>query len=216
MQRLLFRPIWTGLVLLLMFSAVAHAVTISHIQVRIVTGAADLSAGSRVELRIYEAGKAVRHLPLVRGEGWPRNSTRVIPLTLSEPLDPRSVVRFSLYYRAGNPQAPPWEIVAANIELPHREPPDLLLDATLSGVIDRQGELATAERDVSALTCVSDADCDDHLQCSAPERCAPHSAGADARGCVKGAPKSCPVNQVCTEGRGCVGPDSINKVVPQH
>jgi hypothetical protein len=216
MQRLLFRPIWAALVLLLMCSAVAHAVTISHIQVRIVTGAADLSAGSRVELRIYEAGKPVRRLPLVQGGTWPRNSTRVIPLTLSEPMDPRSVVRFSLYYRAGNPQAPPWEIVAATIELPHREPPELLLDATLSGVIDRQGELATAERDVSALTCVSDSECDDHLQCSAPERCAPRSAGADARGCVKGAPKSCPVNQVCTEGRGCVGLDSINKVVPQQ
>jgi hypothetical protein len=215
MQRLLCAQIWAGLVMLLMGSAVANAVSISHIQVRIVTGAADLSAGSRVELRIYEAGKAVRHLPLVQGQAWPRHSTRVIPLTLSEPLDPRSVVRFSLYYRAGNPQAPPWEIVAANIELPHREPPELLLDATLSGDIDRQGELATAERDVSALTCASDADCDDHLQCSAPERCAPRSAGADARGCVKGAPKSCPVNQVCTEGRGCVGPDSVSKVAPQ-
>jgi hypothetical protein len=216
MQRLLSAPYWAGLVLLLVCSAVAHALPISHIQVRIVTGAADLSAGSRVELRIYEAGKAVRRLPLVQGESWPRNSTRVIPLTLSEPLDPRSVLRFSLYYRAGNPQAAPWEIIAANIELPHREPPELLLDATLSGVIDRQGELATAERDASALSCVSDTDCDDHLQCSGAERCAPHSAGADARGCVKGAPKACPVNQVCTEGRGCVGPDSISKVVPQH
>jgi hypothetical protein len=216
MQRLLSARIWAALVLLLMSSAFANALPISHIQVRIVTGAADLSAGSRVELRIYEAGKAVRHVPLDQGEAWPRNSTRVIPLTLSEPLDPRSVLRFSLYYRAGNPQAPPWEIVAANIELPHREPPELLLDATLSGVIDRQGELATADRDVSALTCTSDADCDDHLQCSGAERCAPRSAGADARGCVKGAPKSCPVNQVCTEGKGCVGPGSISKVLPQN
>jgi hypothetical protein len=214
MQRLLSAPFWAGLVLL-GCSAVVDAASISHIQVRIVTGAADLTGGSRVELRIYEAGKAVRHLPLVQGGSWPRNSTRVIPLTLSEPMDPRSVVRFSLFYRAGSAQAAPWEIVAATIELPHREPPALLLDATLSGVIDRQGELATPERDVSALTCGSDADCDDHLQCSAPERCAPRSAGADARGCVKGAPKSCPVNQVCTEGRGCVGLDSISKVTPQ-
>ena len=193
----------------------AGATPVSRLEVRVVTGAEDLSAGSSLELRIYEAGKSVRRLPLVHGEAWPRDSTHIIPVKLSDPLEPRNVLRFSLYYRAGNPQAPPWEIVAANIELPHREPPELLLDATLSGAIDRQGELATAERDVSALTCASDADCDDHLQCSAPERCAPRSAGADARGCVKGAPKSCPVNQVCTEGRGCVGPDSVSKVAPQ-
>src|SRR5580658_3709454 len=88
MQRLLSAPFWAGLVLL-GFSAAANAASISHIQVRIVTGAADLTAGSRVELRIYEAGKAVRRLPLVQGDSWPRNSTRVIPLTLSEPMDPR-------------------------------------------------------------------------------------------------------------------------------
>jgi hypothetical protein len=214
MQRLLYMP-FLAILLFLICAAGAGAVPISHIQVRIVTGAADLSAGSRVELRIYEAGKAVRHLQLMQGGAWPRNSTRVFPLTLSEPLEPRAVMRFSLYYRAGNPQAPAWEIVAADVELPHRNPPEMLLNATLSGVIDGQGELASVERDASTLTCMTDEDCDDHLQCSGAERCAPRSAGADARGCVKGAPKVCPVNQICTEGKGCVGPDSINKAVPR-
>ena len=50
------------------------------------------------------------------------------------------------------------------------------------------------------MTCVSDADCDDHRRCNGRERCAPRSAGADARGCVSGQPTVCPVNQVCSEG----------------
>jgi len=40
------------------------------------------------------------------------------------------------------------------------------------------------------------------------ERCAPRSAGADARGCVKGLPVACPVNQVCTEEHGMPGLDT--------
>ena len=122
------------------------------------------------------------------------------------PIDPRDVLRFSLYYRAASVAAPPWQVVAADIDLSAgRAPPQLLLDATLSGEIDRQGELATVERDVSTLMCINDADCDDHRSCNGRERCAPRSAGADARGCVKGNPVVCPVNQVCTEGKGCVG-----------
>ncbi len=214
MPRLLSFPFWASLLLMAFSIASAEAVPISHIQVRIVTGAADLSAGSYVELRIYEAGKAVRRLPLVHGDAWPRDSTRVIPLTLSDPLDPRSVLRFSLYYRAVNPQAPAWEIVAADIELPRQNPPERLLNATLSGVIAPDGELATEERDAAALTCATDADCDDHRDCNGHERCAPRTAGADARGCVKGTPVACPVNQVCSEGRGCMGTDSISRTIP--
>ena len=173
---------------------------------RIVTGSADLSAGSYVELRIYQAGKDVRRLPLTHGEGWPRDSTRVIPLNLSEALDPGEVLRFSLYYRAASATAPPWQVAAADVDLSAgRGPPELLLDATLSGEIDRQGELASLERDASTMICASDADCDDHRSCNGRERCAPRSAGADARGCVRGTPVACPVNQVCSEGRGCVG-----------
>ena len=91
------------LFLLTLFATAGEALPVSHVQIRVVTGAADLAAGSYVELRIYEAGKGVLRLPLTHGEAWPRDSTRVIPLNLSEALDPRSVLRFGLYYRAANP-----------------------------------------------------------------------------------------------------------------
>lgn len=200
-----FWPVLLGSLL----TAAVHAQPVSHLQVRIVTGGQDLSAGSVLELRIYEAGKAVRRLPLTHGESWPRDSTRVIPLTLSDALDPRSVLRYSLYYRAASPLAPPWQVVSADVDLSAgRAPSQLLLNATLSGEIERQGELATLERDVSTMTCVTDADCDDQRTCNGHERCAPRTAGADARGCVRGSPVACPVNQVCSEGRGCIGADS--------
>lgn len=213
---LLSSRLWPLLFLLTLWGAAAPARPVSHIQVRIVTGAADLAAGSVLELRIYEAGKAVRRLPLTHGEAWPRESTRVIPLSLSEPFDPRSVLRFSLYYRAASPLSPPWEVVAADVDLSDgRGPAELLLNTTLSGEIDRQGELATLERDASTLTCVTDADCDDHRTCNGHERCLPRSAEADARGCVRGNPVVCPVNQVCAEGRGCVGARSLTPPAPK-
>ncbi len=197
---------WALALMLAMAASASPAVPVSHIQVRIVTGMTDLAAGSYLELRIYETGKAVRRLALTHGESWPRDSTRVIPLTLSEALDPRSVQRFSLYYRAASAMAPPWEVVAADVDLSAgREPQQLLLDTTLSGEIARQGELATLDRDAGTMTCMSDSDCDDQKSCNGRERCAPHSAGADARGCVNGSPLVCPVNQICAEGRGCVG-----------
>jgi hypothetical protein len=116
------------------------------------------------------------------------------------------VVRFGLYYRSASPVAPAFEVVAAEVELPSSSAsPERLLDATLSGVISRQGELATPDREQAAMTCKSDADCDDKRACNGRERCAPHGAGADARGCVKGTPVVCPVNQVCGEGVGCRG-----------
>jgi hypothetical protein len=209
-QRLQSNRVWPVLFLLTLCAAAAQALPVSHLQVHIVTGSSDLSAGSYLELRIYEAGKVVRRLPLTHGESWPRDSTRVIPLTLNEALDPRSVLRFGLYYRAASPVAPPWEVVAADVDLSAGHPPqELLLGATLSGSIDKQGELATAERDVSTMTCVTDQDCDDHRSCNGRERCAPRSPNADARGCVKGTPVICPVNQVCSESRGCVGPSAI-------
>jgi hypothetical protein len=186
--------------------ASAVAIPVSRLEVHIVTGGEELSAGSSLELRIYETGKSVRRLPLVNGEAWPRDSTHVIPVKLSDPLDPRSVVRFSLYYRSASPLAPGLEIVAAEVELPSsNDSPEKLLNTTLSGIIARQGELATTDRDQAALACKSDADCDDKRMCNGRERCAPRSAGADARGCVKGAPVVCPVNQVCGEGVGCRG-----------
>ena len=96
--------------------------------------------------------------------------------------------------------------VAADVELPSgNQSTQRLLDTTLSGVISQQGELATNDRDEAALICKSDADCDDKRMCNGRERCAPRSADADARGCVKGTPLVCPVNQVCVEGTGCRG-----------
>jgi hypothetical protein len=175
----------------------------------------ELTPGSLVELRLYEAGKGVRRLPLTHGESWPRDSTLVIPVKLNEPLDPRSVLRFGLYYRAASPLTPPWEVIAAEVDLASgRAAPQRLLDASLFGTISRQGELATEERDSGSMTCLSDADCDDHRRCNGQERCAPQSAGADARGCVKGAPLVCPVNQVCTEQRGCRGLDAPPAAAP--
>jgi hypothetical protein len=73
----------------------AFAAAVTHIQVRVVTGADELTAGSLLELRIYETGRAARHLPLTHGEAWPRDSTRIIPLALTEPLDPRLLGRLS-------------------------------------------------------------------------------------------------------------------------
>jgi hypothetical protein len=187
-------------------AASVEAAPVSHLQVRVVTGSDDLTAGSSLELRIYEAGKSVRRLPLVHGESWPHDSTHIIPVKLSDPLDPRNVMRFSLYYRSASPAVPELEIVAADVELPGAVgSPELLLDATLSGVIPRQGELATMDRDQAAITCKSDSDCDDRRSCNGQERCAPHTPDADARGCVKGTPVACPVNQVCSEGVGCRG-----------
>jgi hypothetical protein len=197
---------WAVVLMLALCSTASYAVPVSHIQVRIVTGVADLAAGSYLELRIYEAGKAVKRVALTHGESWPRDSTRVIPLTLNEAIDPRNVQRFSLYYRAANALSPPWEVVSADVDLSAgHEPQQLLLDTTLSGEIAQQGELATLDRDAGSMTCMSDADCDDQKACNGRERCAPHSAGADARGCVAGSPMVCPVNQICAEGRGCVG-----------
>src|ERR1700692_3640596 len=195
---------WPIVLLWALGAASAGAIPVSHLEVRVVTGADELSAGSSVELRIYGAGRSVRRLPLVHGEAWPRDSTHIIPVKLSEALDPRNVVRFSLYYRSASPAAPELEIVAADVELPSaKQPPEKLLDATLSGVIARQGELATTDRDQAALACRSDADCDDKRTCNGQERCAPRAADADARGCVKGTPVVCPVNQGAGDGRGC-------------
>jgi hypothetical protein len=211
-----FAAVWTLVALLTLIAGVSRAVPVSNVQVRVVMGPTELSAGSYVELRIYEAGKSVRRYPLTHGEAWAADSTRVIPLTMNETLDSRDVLRFSLYYRAASPLSPPWQVVAADVDLSAgHEPARLLLGTTLSGEIARQGELATLDRDASTIACMSDADCDDSKSCNGRERCAPHTPGADARGCVSGRPVSCPVNQICAEGRGCVGAGSLSPA-PAH
>jgi hypothetical protein len=214
-MRLAFARHWTLFLLFVLVAAGARAVPVSKVQVRVVTGPNELSAGSYVELRIYEAGKAVRRYPLTHGEAWAADSTRIIPLTLNDALDSRDVLRFSLYYRAASPLSPPWQVVAADVDLSAgHEPAQLLLGTTLSGQIAHQGELATLERDASTVGCMSDSDCDDSKTCNGRERCAPQLPGADARGCVSGRPVVCPVNQICTEGRGCVGTGSLSPAPP--
>ena len=211
------RWVWVSLLLSALAVAGAQAAPVNRLDVRIVTGAAELSAGSLLELRIYEAGKSVRRLALNHGGAWPRNSTHVVAVNLNDPLDPRNVARFSLYYRAASPAASELVIVAADVELPSAQgSPQLLLDATLSGLIPANGELASMERDQAALTCQSDADCDDRKSCNGVERCSPRSAAADARGCVKGTPVACPVNQVCSEGVGCRGVSGGSKTTDEH
>ena len=174
--------VWPILLVWALGAPSAQAAPVSHLEVKVVSGTEELGAGSTLELRIYEAGKDVRRLPLVHGEAWPRDSTHIIPVKLSDPLDPRSVRRFSLYYRSASPLSRGFEVVAADVELPSaKDSPELLLNATLSGVIAGQGgELATVDRDQAAVACRSDADCDDKRACNGKERCAPHSA---ASGC---------------------------------
>jgi hypothetical protein len=198
--------LWLVFCSAVLMAASVAAASVRQLEVRIVIGAQQLTTGSDLELRIYETGKDVRRLPLAHGEAWLPDSTHLIPLRLSESLDPRNVRRFALYYRAGSPLSPPFEIISADVELPSSgDESQKLLGMTLSGVIARQGELATEDREQSAGQCLSDADCDDQRTCNGRERCEPHSREADARGCVKGTPVVCPVNQVCGEGIGCHG-----------
>lgn len=199
----------------LLASIAAAAAPASKLSVRLVTGSQELAAGSTVELRLYEISGRVRRLPLTHGEFWSRDSTRVIPLDLSEPLDPRTVKRFSIYYRAASASAGPWEIAAADVVVEQgRDAGKHLLGATLRGAIAREGELASPELEREALACASDADCDDGRSCNGRERCAPRTPGADARGCVKGTPVVCPVNQICSEGHGCVGVEPLHTAPP--
>jgi hypothetical protein len=208
----LFLALVVAAVLLEATCRAAPAAPVSRLTVRVVTGAEPLVAGSDVELRIYEIDGHTRHLALNHGEAWSRHSTHVIPVDLAAPLDPRAVMRFAISYRGAVAALPAWEIASAEVETQSgAAPPERLLDVTLAGAIAGQGELSTEERSAGSLVCVTDADCDDHRSCNGIERCAPQAAGADARGCVKGAPLVCPVNQICSEGRGCRGPDAIGK-----
>jgi len=200
--------------MLALLATAALAQPVSRLSVHIVNGAEPLRAGSDVELRIYEVGGRVLHLPLTHGEAWAPASTRVIPVVLSEPLDPRAVMRFSIFYRSPQGEAGSWEIADAAVDLPAGADTSVaLLDTHLSGAISQQGELSTEERSAGSLACIVDSDCDDHRSCNGLERCAPHTGGADARGCVKGTPLVCPVNEICVERHGCVGMETINKTV---
>jgi len=184
----------------------ATATPVQQVELRIVIGGEQLTSGSDLELRIYETNGIVRRLPVAHTEPWLPESTHLIPLKLSEGLEPRNVSRFAIYYRPSSALAVPFEVIAADVELPSNSgEPQRLLGVTLSGLIARQGELATEDRSQAAATCHTDTDCDDGRTCNGRERCAPHSAQADARGCIRGTPVACPVNQVCGESTGCRG-----------
>jgi hypothetical protein len=199
-------PIWSILAAALLWAGNVSAAPVRQLEIRIVIGAHELTPTSDLELRIYEANGVVRRLPVAHAEPWLPDSTHLIPLRLNEALEPRNVQRFALYYRSGSALAAPFEIIAADVELPSSGgEPQKLLGMTLAGVIARQGELATEDGPQAAGACRTDDDCDDKRVCNGRERCAPHSPGADARGCVKGTPVVCPVNQVCGEGIGCHG-----------
>jgi hypothetical protein len=184
------------------------APAVHRLLVRIATGTEGAPVGSHVELRLREAGRPERRLPLAGGAPWPAGSTRTVPVTLSEPLDPDAVARFSIYFR-GPPEAPlaAWEIASAGVYALSAEGRESPLGVTIQGLIRREGEIASTERAASSLTCVTDADCDDGRACNGRERCEPGARNADARGCVAGVPVACPTNQVCMERLGCRGMD---------
>jgi hypothetical protein len=192
-------------VMLCAASAAATGASTTQLQVRIVTGHLNLPAGSSVELRIHENGRPVARYPLTHGEAWPAGSTRVVPITLPEPLDPAAVARFGIYYRPPAANTP-WEIAHAELSAVTSSGSQVI-GSSLSGAVRAGDELATTDRDGGGV-CRGDADCDDGRMCNGRERCAPGATGADLRGCVAGTPMSCPVNQVCVEGAGCRGANS--------
>lgn len=199
-----------AIVLAAAFSAMApqpaHAAAdVTKLEVRIVTGEDGASAGGSVELRIRETGRPERRVPLGTGDAWPRGSTRVIPLTLSAPLDPNAVTRFGIWFRGAPGPADAWSIASAEVFVLRGRDKFRLLNASIDGVIMREGEISTVERTGASLTCITDVECSDGRTCNGAERCAPGTRGADERGCVRGAPLQCPTNEVCVEGQGCRG-----------
>ena len=201
-----FWPVLLGSLL----CAAAHALPVSHLQVRIVTGGQDLSAGSvfgTAHLRSRQGGASAAV------DAWRIVAAR---LDARHPPDPERVrsTRATCCASACT-IAPP-----VRSHRPGRWLPPMSI---CRPVASRRNSCSTrrsrgrssgransrlSERDVSTMTCVTDSDCDDQRSCNGHERCAPRTAGADARGCVRGSPVVCPVNQVCSEGRGCIGADS--------
>lgn len=186
--------------------AALAAADVTRLEVRIVTGADGAGPGGHAELRVRELGKPERRIPLAPGDGWPAGSTRVVPVQLPEPIDADAVARVGIYYRAANASSPDsWEIASADVYALRGTERVRLAGASIQGVVLREGELASAERAASSLTCVTDADCSDGRMCNGAETCQPGARNADVRGCVRAAPLSCPVNQACIEGQGCRG-----------
>ncbi len=185
------------------------APAVHRLLVRVATGGTGVAAGATVELRLVELGRAERRIALAAGAPWPAGSTRTVPVTLSEPLDPEAVARYSIYYKSpANAVLSSWDIASASVYALSADGHEQPLGAPIQGLIRREGEIASAERAVSSLSCVTDQDCDDGHICNGRERCDPGNRSANARGCVAGVPLACPTNQVCMERLGCRGMDS--------
>src|SRR5258708_29695376 len=88
--------VWPIALLWALCATSAGAIPVSHLEVRVVTGADELSAGSSLELRIYEAGRSVRRLPPVPAEGWPRDYPQITPVNLHQALQPPNAEHFSI------------------------------------------------------------------------------------------------------------------------
>jgi hypothetical protein len=181
------------------------APAVHRLLVRIVTGTEWVPAVAYVELRLREAGRPERRLPIAGDAPWPAGSIRTVPVALSEPLDPDGVARFSIYFRGPANAASSWEIVSADVYALSADGREQPIAPTVQGLIRREGEIASAERSASSLMCVTDADCDDGRACNGRERCDPGAPNANARGCVAGVPVVCPTNQLCMERQGCRG-----------
>ena len=202
--------------LLLVASASSFAAApVDRLLLRVETGDTALPAGARAELRIREVGRAERHLALPASAPWPAGSTRTVPLTLAEPLDPDAVSRVGLYL-SGAPSggALAWDVADAEVFAVLADGRNRPLGGVIRGHLAGAGELAAAERTASALLCVSDADCDDGRTCNGRERCDPRDSRANPRGCVAGTPVSCPTNQVCMEHLGCRGMEGAPSAPP--
>src|ERR1700761_9547804 len=114
-------PLCLALAATFLFAVGAMAAPVRQVELRIVIGAEQLSSGSDLELRIYETNGIVRRLPVMHAEPWLPDSTHLIPLKLDNALEPRNVQRFSIYYRPSSALAAPFEIIAADVELPSNE-----------------------------------------------------------------------------------------------
>lgn len=184
----------------------ASPAVVSELEVALTSGTTALPADSTVQLKIYADSPVPRVFTLSRGTAWPAGATRIVPLRLDRPLAIATVRRFAISLSATHGGSPAtWDVSSAVVEWSGPEGRARLLGANLSGVVAAGRDLASADQRDADLRCNTDADCDNGLECDGVERCLPGDSRADARGCVAGRPPVCPVNQVCSERKGCHG-----------